>query len=166
MIILAERDAIAWVVSRRRMAFTADRGAAASAVISVGDEIFLYATRRAFHDPTHDRGRVFGRAHATSGVQPFNAPVRLIRKEFTHGFTFEFDTLAAPRQGIALAELVPQLSTFSNKQGWGMLLRRPLLSLTPEDARLIRRRLTTERGDLAHRVELYLAEARTTIPSI
>jgi hypothetical protein len=40
-----------------------------------------------------------------------------------------------------------------------MSLRRPLLMLTPEDARLIRQRLKTNVGDIAHPVERYLALA-------
>jgi hypothetical protein len=165
LIILGDRDAVAWVVSGRRMAFTADRAPAASAAISVGDEIFLYVTRGAFHNPTRDRGRVFGRALATAVVEPLPAPVRLLGREFTHGFTFELGVLAPPRRGVDLAELVPHLSSFPNKTGWAISLRRPLFTLTPEDAGLIRRRLRTEGGDLTEATERYVAEARTPLPT-
>jgi hypothetical protein len=165
LIILGDRDAIAWVVSHRRMAFTADRAAAASAAISEGDELLLYATRGAFHNPTRDRGRVFGRGVASSAVAPLRKPVPLLGREFTHGFEFELQSLAPPRLGVEIAELIPRLSSFPNKTGWAVSLRRPQLTLTGEDARLIRKRLEKDAGDLADAIERYLDESRTPLPA-
>jgi hypothetical protein len=165
LLILGDRDAIAWVVSRRRMAFTPDRASAASAAISKDDELFLYATRGAFHNPTRDRGRIFGSAHATSGVEQLSTPVALLGREFTHGLTFELRVLAPPLHGVELAELVPRLSSFPNKTGWAMSLRRPLLTLTSEDARLIRQRLKAEVGEMADAVRRYVDESRAPLPA-
>ena len=147
LVILSERDAIAWVVARKRMAFTADRATAASAAIAKGDELFLYATRGAFHNPTRDRGRVFGRATATSDVEQLAAPVVLISRTFTHGFSLRLEVLVRPRLGVEIAELVPLLSSFPNEAGWAWKLRRPFLTLTTDDAQLLRRRLRKRNAD-------------------
>jgi hypothetical protein len=164
LIILGDRDAIAWVVSERRMAFTRDRAAAAAAAVSEGDELLLYATRGAFHNPTRDRGRVFGRATASGGVAELPRPVPLVGRQFSHGLELELKSLAPPRLGVDIAELIPRLSSFPNKRGWAMSLRRPLLTLTSEDARLLRRRLEPETAGVSQAVEGYLAEARSPLP--
>jgi hypothetical protein len=145
------------------MAFSADRAPGATAAISKGDELFLYATRGAFHNPGRDRGRVFGRGLASSVVEQLSDPIALLGREFTHGVTFELDALAPPRLGVEIAALVPRLSSFPNKTGWAMSLRRPLLTLTSEDARLIRQRLTADAGEMADAVRRYLAESRTPL---
>lgn len=165
LLILGDRDAIAWVVSRKRMAFTADRARAASAAVRAGDELFLYATRGAFHNPTRDRGRVFGRAAARAAVEELARPVLLVGREFTHGFAFELDALAPPRLGVDISQLIPSLTTFPNKTGWATSLRRPLLTLTAEDAQLIRKRLKADQADTASAVKAYLAESRTPVPA-
>jgi len=163
LLILGERDAIAWVVSQEQMGFTADRSSSATAAISAGDELFLYATRGAFHNPTRDRGRVFGRAVATSGVEKLSEPVLLVGRAFTHGFAFDLDSLAPPRHGVDLADLIPRLSSFPNKTGWATSLRRPLFTLTPEDAHLLRQLLRAEERDLDESTAGYMAESRTPI---
>ncbi len=164
LLILGDRDAIAWVVSRKQMAFTSDRARAASAAITAGDELFLYSTRGAFHNPTRDRSRVFGRAVARSAVEQLANPVFLLGRKFTHGFLFALEALAPPRLGVDISELIPHLSTFPNKTGWAMSLRRPLLTLTPEDARLIRQRLKADVVETAEAVKGYLAESRAPLP--
>jgi len=147
------------------MAVTSDRAQAASAAISVGDELLLYATRGAFHNPRRDRGRIFGRAHATTPVEELMAPVALLDREFTSGFAFELDALAPPHQGVNLAELIRRLSTFPNKKGWAMRLRRPLVTLTPEDAHLLRKRLLAEVGETADLIRRYVSESRSSVPA-
>ena len=166
LIILGDRDAIAWVVSEQRMAFTRERAAAAEAAISRGDELLLYSTRGAFHNPTRDRGRVFGRAIASGIVGELPRPVLLLGRQFTHGFEFELKSLAPPRLGVGLADLIPRLSSFPNKRGWAMSLRRPLLTLTSEDALLLRRRLEPETAGVSEAVESYLAEVRSPLPAL
>lgn len=137
----------------------------AAAAVSIGDELFLYATRGAFHNPTRDRGRVFGRAVAVSPIEPLRRPVKLADRTFTHGFRFELDLVAPLGVGVELAQLVPRLATFPNKTGWATRLRRPLLTVTKDDAKLLRqllRRQSVPRGDAIPR---YLAESRTPLPA-
>jgi len=147
------------------MAFTANRAPAAMAAIATGDELFLYATRGAFHNPTRDRGRVFGRARAKTAVERLPDPVSLLGREFTHGFPFELEAIAPPRRGVDLAELIPRLSSFPNKTGWAMSLRRPMLTLTPADARLIGQHLEADVGETADAIDLYVAESRLPVPA-
>jgi hypothetical protein len=143
------------------MAFTRERARAASRAISGGDELLLYATRGAFHNPTRDRGRVFGRAIAAGEVKELGRAVQLLGREFTHGVDFELISLAPPRLGVDVAALIPRLSSFPNKTGWAMRLRRPLFTLVARDARLLRQRLESEATDLDHAVERYMSQART-----
>lgn len=102
---------------------------------------------------------------ATSAVAPLRKPVPLLGREFTHGVEFELQSLAPPRLGVEIAELIPRLSSFPNKTGWAVSLRRPQLTLTGEDARLIRKRLEADVGDLADAIERYLAESRIPLPA-
>ncbi|HKF79950.1 MAG TPA: hypothetical protein VKB17_03920, partial [Thermoleophilaceae bacterium] len=59
LLILGEREALAWVLREQRMAFSARRARSASA-LTLGDRLLLYTTRGCFHNPTRDRGRVIG----------------------------------------------------------------------------------------------------------
>lgn len=91
------------------MAFTANRASGATAAIKPGDELFLYQTRSAFHNPTRHRGRVIGRATVTSVVRPLKNPVLLVARQFSSAFEFKLNELAPPHSGPELAALVPRL---------------------------------------------------------
>ena len=164
LIILGERDAIAWVVSKQRMAFAPHRVREVSALLP-GDGLFLYATRGAFHNPTRDRGRIFGRARATTAPAPLPEPVEISGMSFSHGIELELIGLTSPRSGVHLANLVPRLSTFANKSGWGMMLRRPLLTLNPGDVALLDEELQPLLRPQEEMVDAYLAEAKHPLPA-
>ena len=142
------------------MAFTASRANGASAAIAVEDELFLYSTRGAFHNPGRDRGRVFGRATVETAVEALSPPLQLFGRAFTHDCRFSLLAIAPIHRGVELAGLVPGLSSFPNKTGWPAALRRPLMTLTPEDARLIRSRLEAVVVPAQDALPAYLAEAR------
>ena len=124
LLILGEREAIAWVLANERMAFTAHRVRALAAV-QVGDDLLVYTTRGAFHNPTRDRGRVVGRALVATDVRRLAGPVTIAGREFTHGCGLRVLELAPLGSGVELAPLIPELSSFPNKRGWAMRLRRP-----------------------------------------
>src|SRR4051794_3874466 len=94
LVILGERNAIAWVLSNRQMAFTSERANAAMGAIQKGDKVFLYATRGAFHNPTRHRGRVFGTARAASVVTPRWQPIEIIGRSFSHDLSLDLQALA------------------------------------------------------------------------
>ena len=163
LIILGERTAIAWVLSEGRMAFSQSRASAASAAVAVGDELLLYSTRGAFHNPGRHRGRVFGRAIVETGVEALAEPVRLLGREFTHDCRFSLVSIAPIHRGVDLSALIPRLTSFPNKTGWPTALRRPLMTLTPADALLMRRRLEAVVVPTADSLSGYLAEARPAL---
>jgi len=142
LLILGEREAVAWVLRESRMAFPpmerreVDR-------LTVGDELFLLTTRGCWHNPTRDRTRVIGRARVTGPVEPYDEPLTIAGREFTRGCTIEIDSLAPYLRGVELAPLLPRLAAFPDKRAgaWSIRLRRPLLALPTGDADLLRAEL-------------------------
>jgi len=65
LLVLGDREAIAWVLREQRMAFPRTPRAEVAAA-APGDRLYLYSPRGAWHNPTHDRGRVIG--DCTGGV--------------------------------------------------------------------------------------------------
>jgi hypothetical protein len=61
LMLIAERDALAWVIRSSRAAFPANRSTDAQQ-LSPGDVLLLYTTRGCYHNPSRDRGRVIGEA--------------------------------------------------------------------------------------------------------
>lgn len=141
LVILGDRDALRWVLENERMAFE-DRRAGAAARIKVGDTLFLYTTRGCFRNPTRDRGRIIGRARATSAATRLRRPVAVMGRTFPIGCNFELLELAPRHEGVVLADLVAELAVFPNTSTWSARMRRPLLSLPDDDPQLIERELT------------------------
>jgi hypothetical protein len=76
LLILADREAISWVLREQRMAFPATPRAEVRA-LAAGDRLFLYATRGAWRNPTRDRGRIIGSAHVREAVRVLDEPVTI-----------------------------------------------------------------------------------------
>lgn len=133
LLVLGEREAIVWVLREQRMAFPATPRAEV-ARLAKGDQLFLYATRGAWHNPTRDRGRVIGRATVKSPVTAFDTPLEIAGMSFVSGCALRIDGLAPYPGGLELAPLVPSLDAFPNPTAWSIYLRRPLLQLSAKDA--------------------------------
>src|SRR6266545_6047215 len=84
LLILADRQAIAWVLREQRMAFPRTVRAEVNQ-LATGDELFIYTTRNAFGNPTRDRGRVVGRATVTSTVIGLHEPVEIAGRQYPKG---------------------------------------------------------------------------------
>jgi hypothetical protein len=140
MAVLGERDALSWVVREQRMAFPRQRLKDAQR-LAVGDRLFLYATRGAFHSPTRDRGRIFGEAEVATRVNELNPPLELASRQFTSVCRLRVLTLAPMRHGIELAPLVSELSVFPDERSWPVRIRRALVPLTEADAVTLRSEL-------------------------
>jgi hypothetical protein len=141
LLIIADREALGWIVSARRMAF---RNAARSEVRSLknGDELFLYTTRRAFKNPSRDRGRIIGTAYVKSEVVRLRHPVSFGGREYPVGCTLGVGPLARFGSGVELPPLVPELEAFAGAGDmWSVWLRRPLVRLTERDAERLHREL-------------------------
>jgi hypothetical protein len=140
LLVIAEREALWWVLSEERMAFPAGRKRDARR-LAIGDRLLLYTTRGCFHNPTRDRGRVIGEAHVAGPVESLRSPLVFDGREFPLGCELTIERLAPARTGVELGTLIDRLETFPNKRAWSATLRRPLVKLTPADTRLLDRDL-------------------------
>lgn len=140
LLVLGDREAIAWVLREQRMAFPSTPRAEVRA-LAQGDRLYLYATRGAWHNPTRDRGRVLGTAHVSSPVHTLDVPVEIAGRSFHSGCPLSVDGLAPYPQGVELQPLVRDLAAFPKPEAWSIYLRRALLRLPPTDARLLDRAL-------------------------
>lgn len=140
LVLISDRDALAWVLSNARMAFASNRRRAAEA-LRVGDNLLLYTTRGCFHNPTRDRGRVIGAATVGSLVVQLQEPVVFGDREFAYGCDLLIEHLAPFGEGVVMAELVDELRLFPKPAAWSAVLRRSLVPLERQDAELLRRRL-------------------------
>ncbi len=140
LLILGDRDAIAWVLREQRMAFPRTPRAEVAA-LAEGDRLYLYATRGAWRNPTRDRGRVIGTARVASSVRAFDEPLRIAGRTFHSGCSLQVEDLVPHPGGVPLQPLVEKLEAFPKPEAWSIYLRRTLRRLPPADARLLDREL-------------------------
>jgi len=142
LLVISEREALAWVLREQRMAFTAQRRNDARR-LAQGHRLFVYATRGCFHNPTRDRGRIIGEATVVSAITDLSSPLELSGRTFTVGCGLRIPKpkIAQLSDGVELAPLVPQLRTFPDPASWSARIRQPLLLLADEDAPVIAERL-------------------------
>jgi hypothetical protein len=136
LLVLADRDAIAWVLREQRMAFPATPRAEVSA-LAVNDRLFLYTTRGAWNNPSRHRGRVIGTARVQTAVQTLDRPVQIGGRNFWSECELAIDGVAPYPGGIELQPLASQLDAFPKPDAWSVYLRRPLLALSDADAALL-----------------------------
>lgn len=159
LLILGDRQAIAWVLREQRMAFPTTSRAEVNR-LAVGDELLIYTTRGAYRNPTRDRGRVIGTATVASPVERLDVPVEFGGREFPRECAIAVESLVPWGQGVELQPLVDRLAAFPNAKAWSIQLRRPLLRLPRGDAQLIGERLRTQAGDRREYLDGYLAHDR------
>jgi hypothetical protein len=136
LLVIGEREALAWILRESRMAFPATTRREVDR-LQVGDTLFLLTTRGCFHNPGRDRTRIIGRATVTSEVRPLDPVPHIAGRDFPRGCDLEIHTLTPYLEGVELAPLVPRLEAFAGSSAWGMRLRRPLVSLSVRDHELI-----------------------------
>ncbi|WP_055629843.1 hypothetical protein [Streptomyces hirsutus] len=156
LLILGEREAVAWVLREQRMAFPPGRRAEV-ARLEPGDELLIYTTRGCWHNPGRDRGRVIGRARVASPVKMLEVSVEIAGREFTSGCDLELRTLTPYLTGVELTPLVERLEAFPSGPHWSFRLRRPLLELNTQDSTLLRGRLADMERSADELVGEYLA---------
>ncbi|MAS04593.1 MAG: hypothetical protein CL534_07855 [Ahrensia sp.] len=141
LLIIANREALGWILTEGRMAFPNERRAEVRS-LKAGDELFLYTTRGAFKKPARDRGRIIGTARVASQVVRLEEAVAFDNREYPVGCKLEIGPLAPFGHGVELAPLIPQLSTFDGVgKVWSIKLRRPLVRITADDSALLHRAL-------------------------
>lgn len=160
LLVLGDREAIAWVLREQRMAFPRTPRADVAA-LAPGDRLYLYATRGAWHNPTRDRGRVIGTARVESPVRTLDSPLEIAGRTFHTGCALSVGGLVPYPGGVDVRPLVPELAAFPKPHAWSIYLRRVLLRLPPADARLLDRAL---RSMLASRDEALASYQRAAHP--
>ncbi|GAA4192443.1 hypothetical protein [Microbispora amethystogenes] len=152
LLILGEREAVAWVLRESRMAFPPTRRSEVNR-LTAGDDLFVLTTRGCWHNPARDRTRIIDTARVTSEVTAYEEPVTIAGREFTRGCGIALRSLAPYLTGVELAPLVPRLEAFPDARSWSIRLRRPLLELGAPDAAL-----------LAHALDGVTREPASVIP--
>jgi hypothetical protein len=159
LLILGDRQAIAWVLREQRMAFPAMSRTEVNR-LAVGDELLIYTTRGAYRNPTRDRGRIIGTATVISAVERLDDPVEFGGRSFPRGCSLLVKSLVPWGEGVELQPFVDRLEAFPNLKAWSTKLRRPLLRLPVQDATLLRARLASEAGTRSDHLGGYLAHDR------
>ncbi|WP_416519259.1 hypothetical protein [Streptomyces achromogenes] len=140
LLIISDREPLAWVLENQRMAFPAGR-TRTSLSMNKGDEVLLYTTRGCFGNPTRDLGRIIGLATLTTEVSTLDEPVTFGERRFTEGCRLRIHGLAPFREGVVLRDMVNDLQVFPDPRSWSVRMRRASLRLPEPDAALVKREL-------------------------
>jgi hypothetical protein len=132
LLVIGDREPLAWILTDERMAFTHGRSQ-----LVEGDRLFLYVTRGCFHRPSRDRGRIIGEATVAGPVKSLPEPVVFGDRAFPFGCDLQITGLAARDTGPDLRDLVGKLHLFPDPQTWSVRLRRVLVSLDAHDAAIL-----------------------------
>ncbi|GGO09616.1 hypothetical protein IEI92_22640 [Microbispora bryophytorum] len=159
LLILGEREAVAWVLRESRMAFPPTSRSEVNR-LKVGDDLFVLTTRGCWHNPTRDRTRIIGMAEVTSQVIAYEKAVTIAGRDFTRGCDIGLRSLAPYLTGVELGPLVPGLDAFPDAKSWSIRLRRPLLELSASDAARLERELGGVAREPALVIPAYLSSIR------
>lgn len=140
LVVLGERDAIRWVLEQQRMAFPATPRSEVAA-LSPGDQLLLYATRGAWHNPGRDRGRIIGSATPLSAVRVLETPIEIAGRSFHSTCDLRIEGVVPYPGGLELRPFVDKLMAFPKRHAWSIYLRRALLQLPEDDLVLLKREL-------------------------
>lgn len=135
LLVIGEREALAWILREERMAFPSWRSPLKG--LATGDRLLLVTSRGCYHNPGRDVTLVMGRARVTTSPALLDEPVTVGGRSFPIGCRIGLRTLAPMRQGVALAPLVDQIEAFPHKHAWSATLRRALVQLGSVDADLL-----------------------------
>ena len=161
LLIIGDREPLAWILSERKMAFPSYRSKDAGQV-SKGDRLFLYTTRGCFHSPGRDRGRVIGEATVASAISSLKEPIEFGEQSFPMGCSLDITGLAPRDEGPEMREMVGELNLFpnTNSKSWGVRLRRVLAPIDKHDAGVLHKKLTRIMTSAADAKAGYLEKTR------
>ncbi len=144
IIVLADREAIRWVLAEGKMGFAASRRREVGR-LREGDGVLLYSTKGTLAA----EGIVFAEAIAASAVRPVPEPYKVGKRDVELECDLSIEGLAERGSGVPIADLVPHLRLFAGygqPSSWRALLQRPLVTLYDNDAEIVREVL----GPLLH----------------
>lgn len=140
LLVISDRQALAWILSSQRMAFSGSRRASVS-LLRPNDNLLLYTTRGCFRHYRRDKGRVIGYATARSTVSALDTPVEFNERIFSIGCSLRIHVLTPYGTGVELAKYAPRMHIFPNPTSWGIYIRRPLVALDNHDYDLLEQAL-------------------------
>jgi hypothetical protein len=161
LLIIGDREPLAWILTDGMMAFPAHRSKDAGQV-EQDDRLFLYTTRGCFHSPGRDRGRIVGEATVTSAVAKLNKPVEFGEHSYSLGCSMDITGLAPRDEGPEMIGIVSDLNLFrdANHKSWGVRLRRVLVPLDKHDAGVLHKQLARVIRPVAEARPRYLDRTR------
>jgi hypothetical protein len=137
LVAFGEIDGLRWVLREERMAFS--KGLASRAgKIQVGDQLVLYVTRDAFHNPSRDRSQLAGIATVTSPVRRLREPISIAGREFAVACGIDVVASLPEREGVPFDTFIQRMDFIRRKDVWGQYLRAGLIALTPKDFKALR----------------------------
>jgi hypothetical protein len=155
LVVLADANAVTWVLENELMAVTASRSRQA-ANVQVGGDLFLYYTSKTYYDVGIRRGGVFGLGTVRSPLAELPSSLSLADRTLTHGFSITIQGLVTPGRAVDLGALAPRLKAFGRGR-WGPQLQRPLVSLPAEDGVVLRSLFSAAIAQEKASVETYRA---------
>lgn len=160
LLLISDREPLAWLLTEQRMAFPARRRGLVSQ-LAEGDRLFLYTTRSCFRNPGRDTGRVIGEAQVSSPARQLDEPVLFGDRSYQLGCGIQITGLAPRDTGPELRALVDELHLFPTPKNWSVYIRRVLVPLDKHDAALVTAKLTPLLGP----PETYIAGYLPVAPS-
>jgi hypothetical protein len=136
LLVIADREALAWVLRERCMAFGRHRAREARA-LAPGERVFIYTTRGCFRNPTRDRGRIIADASVASRATDLDPPLELGGRAFVVACPLRIPCMTPLRAGVELAPLLPRLHSFAGAANWRGRMRHTLVSLVEADVSVI-----------------------------
>ncbi len=129
LFVLGQRDALAWVLEHKQMAF---RDHIRADKLAKGDRFAIYVTRGAMGNPTRDESQIV--ATGTLTTELVREPIEIAGEEYGRHLKFRFDVGPKnPREGLAFVPLVPKLTWISKKDHWMAYIRKALVPIPDED---------------------------------
>jgi hypothetical protein len=162
LLVLADREAIAWVLREQRMAFPSTPRAEVRS-LAAGDRLYLYATRGAWRNPTRDRGRIIGVAEVLDAVRAFDEPIEIAGRPFLSGCGLAIGGVIPYPGGVELQPLVSRLSAFPHPHAWSVYLRRPLVALPDADVAVLDSQVGPLLKTLTDALPTYVEAARSRV---
>jgi len=157
LLVISDREPLAWLLSERRWAIPRERLRSSP---PVGHELLLYTTRGCYRNPGRDRGLVMGHAVVSSPPGTLEAPVSFRGRDFTIGFDVEVTGVARVHDGVELGPLAGRLDFLPDPSTWSVRLRRSLVPLGDNDARELATRIQPLLGSLDERAADYVTAAK------
>jgi hypothetical protein len=142
LVVLTDQSGLAWVVESERLGWRMANTTPAR-VLSTGDEVFLYAGRRAVRLPGWE-GAVVGVGTVLEPASILLEPEMAGGREIGYACPIKLRVLVRPDDAVPLRSVVGSMTSLGdsqNPQSWSGHLQRSVIALTDADRDLLSERL-------------------------